>query len=104
MSLFLRTGNNYGREAAAFFKRSLYAQLLGTTTAAKRPRTIGSFGCEAVAFLILASSINKRVTTNNYDNEAVAILNLLRTTTAAIFLLDNWELWLRSGRLLNFGF
>ena len=80
MSLFLRTGNNYGRKAAAFFKRSLYAQLLGTTTAAKRPRTIGSFGCEAVAFLILASSINKRVTTNNYDREAVAILNLLRTT------------------------
>ena len=56
MSLFWTTGNNYGREAAAFLniKRSLY--LTGTTTTAmKRPYWAfaeNNYGREAPAFLL----------------------------------------------------
>jgi hypothetical protein len=67
MGLFWTTGNNYGREAAAFLniKRSLY--LTGTTTTAmKRPYWAfaeNNYGREAPAFLL------------DYGREAAAFLN-----------------------------
>ena len=45
MSLFWRTGNNYGREAAAFLKRSLYYGQLGTIAE-------NEYGREAAVFLL----------------------------------------------------
>jgi hypothetical protein len=93
------TGNNYGREAAAFLNSSncnkqwvFFGQLETTTvakrlpsyTVAKRPPsfywTIGNYGNneEAAAFLNWATGINKWVTFlasgNIYGREAAAIL------------------------------
>ena len=57
MGLFWTTGNNYGREAAAFLNIKMSLYLTGTTTTAmKRPYWAfaeNNYGREAPAFLLV---------------------------------------------------
>ena len=109
MSLFWRTGTNYGREAAAFLKRSLYEQLgtIAENNYGQRPPfywTAGKFyGREAAAFLNWTTGIDEWVTflasgTIYVGREAAAIFlkwckdNLDYDREAVVFFeVGNWQ-------------